>query len=99
MSLFSEERHYVLTAEQRKIDMAIKRKRQSVQYKPCRAEQDRTPVRHDAEEDLRLHISVPAHLKAENEVPEPAQPEETRTVSNREKATAASAPGSDYWLP
>jgi hypothetical protein len=33
------------------------------------------------------------------EAPKPSRPKDPRTTSVREKAMAASAPGTEYWLP
>ncbi len=44
-------------------------------------------------------LALPTDDPDEIEVPKPFLPEEARTSSVREKAMAASTPGSEYWLP
>jgi hypothetical protein len=68
-----------------------------MQYK-LRADEESAQLTY-AEPELQPKLGTPALRPNGNEVPKPAQPEEPRTTSVRQKAMAASAPGSEYWLP
>jgi hypothetical protein len=69
-----------------------------MQYNP-HADKEKSVQLNHPESELQSQLDIPALQPDDNEVPKPARPEETRTISIRERAMAASAPGSEYWLP
>jgi hypothetical protein len=70
-----------------------------MQYKPRTDKEKESVQLSHPESELQSQLITPALQPDDNEVPKPARPEEPRTISVREKAMAASAPGSEYWLP
>ena len=61
-------------------------------------EKESVQLRH-LESQLQSQLDTPALQPDDEGVLKPVRPEERRTISVREKAMAASAPGSEYWLP
>jgi hypothetical protein len=73
-----------------------------MQYRLRTDKQEESAPSSNTESELQSQLDLPALQQDDPdhiEVPKPSRPEEPRTISVREKAMAASAPGSEYWLP
>lgn len=73
-----------------------------MQYKPRTAMKEESVPSSRTESELKSQLALPALQQDDPdqiEVPKPSVSEEPRTSSVREKAMAASVPGSEYWLP
>ena len=73
-----------------------------MQYKLRPDKEQESVPSNGTESELQAQLNIPAlqpddpdHL----EVAKPLRPEEPRSIPIREKAMAASVPGSEYWLP
>lgn len=63
-----------------------------------RAHDDELSPSTAAESEVKPQLQSSA-VQPDKPVPEAPRPEKSKTTSNREKTMAASALGSEYWLP
>jgi hypothetical protein len=70
-----------------------------MQYKPRTDKKKESVQLSHPESELQSQLDPPALQPDDSEAPKPARPEEPRAISVHNKAMAASAPGSEYWLP
>jgi hypothetical protein len=73
-----------------------------MQYKLRTDKQEKSAPSSKTESELQSQLHLPAlqHDDPDHiEVPKPSRPQEMPTISVRERAMAASAPGTEYWLP
>jgi len=68
-------------------------------YRRSTDEETRLPALRYSESEIPLQRLADALRQASKTVPQPTQPEDPTAVSVPEMAMAASAPGSEYWLP
>jgi hypothetical protein len=73
-----------------------------MQYKLRTDKQEQSAPSSNTESELQSQLHLPALQQDDPDqidVPQLSRSEEMRTISVREKAMAASVPGSEYWLP
>jgi len=69
-----------------------------MKYEP-RTDKDQAVQSNESESQLQAQLdALPLRPDVEG-VAKTTRPENTRTIPAREKRTAASSPGSEYWLP